>query len=127
MTPSQFMERHRHVEWVGVGLDGNVTNVRCECCGQTPECERYTVTGDGKDKLVCPTCASIIGAVLQPENCDHYLMTDQPPTCPNCGRRVAIVHGGDTDKQVAQCQPCAYVYCLEVDHEEEEKGGEDDN
>lgn len=44
-----------------------------------------------------------------------YLMTDQPPTCPRCGRRVRIIIGETTNRQVVKCSPCQFIYRLEED------------
>lgn len=46
-----------------------------------------------------------------------YLMTDQPPECPKCGRRVDIIAGITTDRQVARCETCDFNYRLESDED----------
>ena len=46
---------------------------------------------------------------------ETYLMTDQPPTCPKCGRRVKIIEGIETDKQVCECPHCLFKFKLEAD------------
>jgi len=48
---------------------------------------------------------------------ETWLMTDQPPTCPKCGRRVICLEGCGTTKQVVQCPGCQYKYRLEDDGE----------
>ncbi len=40
------------------------------------------------------------------EPVEHFLMTDQPPTCPSCGRRADIVAGCVTDDQLCKCNAC---------------------
>ena len=50
---------------------------------------------------------------------ETYLMTDQPPTCPHCGRRVKIIEGEETQRQVCECPACHFIYALEDDGEGE--------
>ena len=46
-------------------------------------------------------------------------MTDQPPLCPQCGARVNIIEGAETDKQVCECAQCHFKYKLESDEDEQ--------
>ena len=50
---------------------------------------------------------------------ETYLMTDQPPTCPQCGRRVRIIEGAETQRQICECPACHFIYALEDDGEGE--------
>ncbi len=50
---------------------------------------------------------------------DTHLMTDQPPTCPECGARVDIIEGAETDKQVCECPICKHKFRLEAEPDDE--------
>lgn len=52
------------------------------------------------------------------EGLDTFLMTDQPPTCPHCGKRVHIIHGAEGNKQICECPGCHFRYNLEEDEDE---------
>jgi len=43
-----------------------------------------------------------------------YLMTDQPPTCPECGRRVDWL-GATPTGSLMRCYPCDFTYELQDD------------
>ena len=45
------------------------------------------------------------------ENLPCFTMTDQPETCPQCGRRTEWLDVGD--KQVHVCHECEFMYVLE--------------
>jgi DNA-directed RNA polymerase subunit RPC12/RpoP len=78
------------------------------------------------------------------EDLDVWLMSEQPPTCPKCGRRVDILKDvtdpktRETVYQICQCPECGFKYRLEPDeddpeepeesqvHEAEGAGGGDD-
>ncbi len=51
---------------------------------------------------------------------DHYLMTDQPPTCPHCARPVLILEGAETSHQVCHCRACDFNFVLEANNEPKE-------
>lgn len=71
-------------------------------------------------------CEAIGREPMVPEDMDCYAMTDQPPTCPKCGRRITVWLTGETcDKQVVRCEPCNYNYRLEEDTDEQEDDGND--
>lgn len=53
-------------------------------------------------------------------------MTDQPPTCPKCGRRVVCLEGCGEKIQIVKCPGCYYEYQLEDDGEWEEDQAEAD-
>ena len=57
---------------------------------------------------------------------DIQLMTDQPPQCPECGTRVTILHGWETNKQVCRCLSCLYTFRLEADEDEDENEQHED-
>ncbi len=43
---------------------------------------------------------------------DTHLMTDQPPECPECGKRVECILGIGTSTQVVRCPNCKHQYNL---------------
>ena len=46
MTLVEFVERHRVIEFAGIALEGEVSDRKCDCCGETPKEHRYEFTVD---------------------------------------------------------------------------------
>ena len=57
-------------------------------------------------------------APMGPLELETFLMTDQPPTCPQCGTRSSTIDGAESSLQTAECPSCHYTYQLEADDEE---------
>ena len=51
---------------------------------------------------------AILAQVLKPE-LETFLMTDQPPTCPKCGARVAIIERPESDGKPIPADADVYV------------------
>ena len=66
-----------------------------------------------------PTFGDLLPDEDEDDELDVVLMNDQPPTCPKDGRRVDIIEGAETNKQIVKCPECGYTYRLEEDTDAE--------